>query len=339
MSTPRSSDGPQEGICQPSSSLESSGGQEVSTDPGLLFPVARPSFLGQRLLRLETTRRKREMTPNDKKDACYWDKRRKNNEAAKRSREKRRVNDLILEGHLLALSEENARLRAKVFNLQYHMDLGKEAGPATLPSYSSAPLLWGHPTSLLGDQQDLEGLFLRTMVNPTLITSSGGVGLNQRSPQIGFDSGLPSFFPQSLLSHIRACAQESAGLAEQEKAAHHQISSSNDLPGNEEPPSASNRAFLPPSHPFPTSSIITPSSCPPQNLLMPDLSHSSMHTNLLMPWGFPSLPQSALYPSLPLHLPLEERERQHQFLDIHRGFRGRFNTLAQFRRYRSPNSF
>ncbi|CDQ76981.1 unnamed protein product [Oncorhynchus mykiss] len=209
MHTPRSRDGPQEGICQPSSSLESSGGEEVSMDPGLLFPVARPSFLGQRLLRFETARRKREMTPNDKKDACYWDKRRKNNEAAKRSREKRRVNDLILEGHLLALSEENARLRAKVFNLQYHMDLGKEAGPATLPSYSSAPLLWGPPTSLLGDQQDLEGLFLRTMVNPTLITSSGGVGLNQRSPQIGFDSGLPSFFPQSLLSHKRACAPES----------------------------------------------------------------------------------------------------------------------------------
>ncbi|MBN3323025.1 NFIL3 protein, partial [Atractosteus spatula] len=46
--------------------------------------------------------------PDEKKDASYWEKRRKNNEAAKRSREKRRVNDFVLESRLLALGEENA---------------------------------------------------------------------------------------------------------------------------------------------------------------------------------------------------------------------------------------
>ncbi|XP_061414115.1 uncharacterized protein LOC133346507 [Lethenteron reissneri] len=46
-------------------------------------------------------RRKREFTPSEKKDASYWDKRRKNNEAAKRSREKRRLNDLVLETRVL----------------------------------------------------------------------------------------------------------------------------------------------------------------------------------------------------------------------------------------------
>ena len=35
-------------------------------------------------------RRKREFISDEKKDASYWEKRRKNNEAAKRSREKRR---------------------------------------------------------------------------------------------------------------------------------------------------------------------------------------------------------------------------------------------------------
>ncbi|XP_041694432.1 thyrotroph embryonic factor-like [Coregonus clupeaformis] len=187
MSTPRSSEGPLEGMCQPSSSVESSGGEEEVWDPGLLFPVVRPSFLAQRQLRLRTcqshlyprTRRKREMTPADKKDANYWDKRHKNNESAKRSQEKRRVNDLMLEGQLLALSEENARLRAELITLQHYIGLGKEAGPATLPSHGPVPLY----------------------------------------------------------------------------------------------------------------------------RLLPGLSHSSVPTNLLMPWGSPCLPQPALYPSLPLYLP------------------------------------
>lgn len=66
-------------------------------------------------------RRKREFTPDEKKDASYWEKRRKNNEAAKRSREKRRANDFMLETRLVALSEENAALRAELLalNLRY----------------------------------------------------------------------------------------------------------------------------------------------------------------------------------------------------------------------------
>ncbi|XP_060796606.1 nuclear factor, interleukin 3 regulated, member 4 [Neoarius graeffei] len=66
-------------------------------------------------------RRKREFTPEEKKDASYWEKRRKNNEAAKRSREKRRANDFMLETRLVALSDENAALRAELLalNLRY----------------------------------------------------------------------------------------------------------------------------------------------------------------------------------------------------------------------------
>lgn len=66
-------------------------------------------------------RRKREFTPEEKKDASYWEKRRKNNEAAKRSREKRRANDFMLETRLVALTKENTALRAELLalNLQY----------------------------------------------------------------------------------------------------------------------------------------------------------------------------------------------------------------------------
>uniref|UniRef100_A0A3P9I775 Nuclear factor, interleukin 3 regulated n=1 Tax=Oryzias latipes TaxID=8090 RepID=A0A3P9I775_ORYLA len=68
-------------------------------------------------------RRKREFIPEEKKDTLYWERRRKNNEAAKRSREKRRINDLVLENQLLALGEENASLRAELLALKLRFGL------------------------------------------------------------------------------------------------------------------------------------------------------------------------------------------------------------------------
>ncbi|KAM4748094.1 uncharacterized protein WCC33_005562 [Rhinophrynus dorsalis] len=71
-------------------------------------------------------RRRREFTPDERKDENYWDKRRKNNEAAKRSREKRRAGDLALEGRVIALLEENARLRAELLALRFRFGLVRD---------------------------------------------------------------------------------------------------------------------------------------------------------------------------------------------------------------------
>ncbi|OCU01212.1 nuclear factor interleukin-3-regulated protein [Xenopus laevis] len=68
-------------------------------------------------------RRKREFIPDEKKDAMYWEKRRKNNEAAKRSREKRRLNDMVLENKLIALGEENASLKTELLSLKLKFGL------------------------------------------------------------------------------------------------------------------------------------------------------------------------------------------------------------------------
>ncbi|KAK0148487.1 Nuclear factor interleukin-3-regulated protein [Merluccius polli] len=153
--------GPSNSPCQPSfsssasSSLESSGGEDDGrgAEVELLYPIARPAFLAQHLLRVPQlharhssrlhagavprSRRKREMTPAVKKDATYWGRRQKNNEAAKRSREKRRLNDLMMEGELLALSDENAQLRAEVLTMQYHLGFGRgpnKAAAGAVPS-------------------------------------------------------------------------------------------------------------------------------------------------------------------------------------------------------------
>ncbi|XP_034566834.1 nuclear factor, interleukin 3 regulated, member 6 [Notolabrus celidotus] len=86
-----------------------------------------------------SSRRKREFIPVDKKDEGYWDKRRKNNEAAKRSREKRRVNDMVLESRVLALLEENARLRAELLALKFRFGLVKDTSNSPILPLPSAP--------------------------------------------------------------------------------------------------------------------------------------------------------------------------------------------------------
>lgn len=70
-----------------------------------------------------TCRRKREFISDEKKDASYWEKRRKNNEAAKRSREKRRLNDMVLENRVIALNDENVRLKTELLQLKLRFGL------------------------------------------------------------------------------------------------------------------------------------------------------------------------------------------------------------------------
>ncbi|KAJ2941021.1 hypothetical protein O0L34_g13150 [Tuta absoluta] len=70
------------------------------------FNKQRKEFFGQR--------KQREFIPDNKKDDGYWDRRRRNNEAAKRSREKRRFNDMVLEQRVVELSKENHVLKAQL---------------------------------------------------------------------------------------------------------------------------------------------------------------------------------------------------------------------------------
>ncbi|KAF6720577.1 Nuclear factor interleukin-3-regulated protein [Oryzias melastigma] len=151
-------------------------------------------------------RRKREFIPHEKKDEGYWDKRRKNNEAAKRSREKRRVNDMVLESQVLALLEENARLRAELLALKFRFGLVKDpsntpilpltAAPQTLtPHYylhkeeesvqsSSAP----HPSSTQSSA--------RTSREPAHASEDSGF-----STPGGSSVGSPVFFEDRLADH------------------------------------------------------------------------------------------------------------------------------------------
>lgn len=59
-------------------------------------------------------RKRRDFIPNELKDEQYWERRRKNNLAAKRSREKRRLNDIVLEAKVLELTNLNNVLKLKL---------------------------------------------------------------------------------------------------------------------------------------------------------------------------------------------------------------------------------
>jgi len=72
-------------------------------------------------------RKQREFIPDNKKDESYWDRRRRNNEAAKRSREKRRFNDMILEQRVVELSKENHVLKAQLSAIKDKFGISGEA--------------------------------------------------------------------------------------------------------------------------------------------------------------------------------------------------------------------
>lgn len=129
-----------EDLGPPSPNLEVQTGALSFTDEAVSI-LSTNSLLARSLFgraapkRKDPLRRKREFTPNEKKDEGYWDKRRKNNEAAKRSREKRRVNDMVLENRILTLLEENARLKAELLAIKFRFGLIKDpAETAVLPA-------------------------------------------------------------------------------------------------------------------------------------------------------------------------------------------------------------
>ncbi|KAJ8419070.1 hypothetical protein AAFF_G00005690 [Aldrovandia affinis] len=378
----RKSDAQPGSVCLPSSSVESV--VEAAGARGLPA-LPNPSLLTRRLLGLRgckrhlspSTRRKREMTPTDRKDASYWDKRRKNNEAAKRSREKRRFQDLVLEGQLLALSKQNTQLRAEVLTLQYHIVMGGEPVPvhASLPlapsqylkPSPSQPSLWSaNTTPLLTEQRGLEELLKGTRVSRSAISghSSPGPRASQASP------GPPNYLRLPGLSQWNECIPEqrppesssftkankhdkplgqqlcSGGSGEPKpESAVHQVSSSKDLPGDVEFPSTSKHYHLPPSphfYPPPHSSFSSSPPLPPPSWLLPGRGHSAVPGSRLLPWGAPCLHPTPLYPNLPFYLPLDDPDMRHQGLDKHKNFKSTISTLsaelAQLRRYFSAEN-
>lgn len=282
MNTIRSPKHPADG-CIPSSTGEISPSKDEPGSLSRLLPLTGSSALARQLFLqsyrkplIPSRRRKREMTPAEKKDASYWVKRRKNNEAAKRSREKRRISDFMLEGQVLALSEENAQLRAELLSLQYHMGIGQglDINQPMIPFHYPVashlkPSLWG-------------------LASSTAALSAEGPEQYLSWPQ---HSSSPVISP--LRVPPKSADLDNADRVESEPASHPQVSSSND----------------PPSHPQLFPAQRAPAASPPTPQLLPGLTHSvTQHNNQMLPWGLSSLRPSPLHPNWPLSFPLSLRD-------------------------------
>ncbi|XP_038048530.1 uncharacterized protein LOC119722469 [Patiria miniata] len=92
---------------------------------------------------LIVSRKQREFTPEELKDMRYWDRRRKNNDAARRSRQKRRLTDVVLESQVMRLAQENDNLKAELLAMKERIgqiDSGSQAKSATIQQSATQSL-------------------------------------------------------------------------------------------------------------------------------------------------------------------------------------------------------
>ncbi|RXM95189.1 Tyrosine-protein kinase transmembrane receptor ROR2 [Acipenser ruthenus] len=78
-----------------------------------------PAALSDQGTGSSVARRKREFTPDELKDSSYWVKRTRNNEAARRSRQRRRMEEMRLETRAVELLRENEKLKAALFAIRF----------------------------------------------------------------------------------------------------------------------------------------------------------------------------------------------------------------------------
>ncbi|XP_070564210.1 uncharacterized protein [Ptychodera flava] len=148
-----------------------------------------------------SSRKRREFIPDEKKDSTYWDKRRKNNEAAKRSREKRRMNDMFLENRVMHLSGENMTLKAELRALQQRLsfDVREQRASTSLQSnlpgslHSAAPV---HPSPFVVQATPPQGLPAHHL-NVCHQLGLGGGSQQQLYPQVDLPGALQMMHAQA----------------------------------------------------------------------------------------------------------------------------------------------
>uniref|UniRef100_A0A1I7WXC3 BZIP domain-containing protein n=1 Tax=Heterorhabditis bacteriophora TaxID=37862 RepID=A0A1I7WXC3_HETBA len=108
---------------------------------------------------------------NVMKDEHYWERRRKNNDASKRSREKRRISDIAMEQRILALSQENQLLKSRLESRTAAESLlGQRSVPdyPAMPSQSNTVLQATPAKSIFSQQLPTSSLGLPPLPAPTL---------------------------------------------------------------------------------------------------------------------------------------------------------------------------
>ncbi|VDM91714.1 unnamed protein product [Onchocerca ochengi] len=130
------------------------------------------------------------------RDDVYWEKRRRNNDVAKRSRGKRHMNDMIMEQKLLELTRENNLLKNRLKQQQQQQQQQQNQEQQALRSAS-------HDTVIVSTMQnkDTTGPMIPTVSSlPSLPVSSVTTLAANLANVIGPPSKLPALFPTHLFA-------------------------------------------------------------------------------------------------------------------------------------------
>lgn len=153
------------------------------------------------------SRRKREFTPDEQKDDIYWLKRSRNNESAKRSRLRRRMEECLLEARAVELLRENETLKAALSAARCHNTGGRNhlvdrlvcQGPSR-ESYLSSLVDFSTPgpdtqspySFASGGQGQRLGPDLENVTSPNILTSGVMGNIHQRDRNVTCYLGIPA---------------------------------------------------------------------------------------------------------------------------------------------------
>ncbi|KAL3853164.1 hypothetical protein ACJMK2_016730 [Sinanodonta woodiana] len=129
-------------------------------------------------------RRAKRPIPDNQKDEMYWEKRKKNNVAAKKSRENKRKLDLVIRDRLTVLEEENALLRRE--NCALKVRLGIPANVNFLTDEERENCLTTVRISMQNTYAAVDDVHIKNEIvcdqSPEHSTTDSSNGYNDKSP-------------------------------------------------------------------------------------------------------------------------------------------------------------
>ncbi|XP_041475247.1 uncharacterized protein LOC121423816 [Lytechinus variegatus] len=146
--------------------MDSDAEERASTSDSSEMDDSKDTCVSKNLMGGATGRRQRDFVPESTKDEKYWVKRIKNNLSAKRSREKRRMADILMESKVSKLAQENEDLRSELANIKRLVQDSLVKEPKQLVAIDVRAPPQGPQKEVVGASQHPVPLVIPTYQNP-----------------------------------------------------------------------------------------------------------------------------------------------------------------------------
>ncbi|XP_054764070.2 transcription factor atf-2-like [Lytechinus pictus] len=146
--------------------MDSDAEERSSTSDSSEMDDPKDTRVSKNLMGGSTGRQQRDFVPESTKNEKYWVKRIKNNLSAKRSREKRRMADILMESKVSKLAQENEDLRSELANIKRLVQDSLVKEPKQLVAIDVRAPPQGPQKEVVGAPQHPVPLVLPTYQNP-----------------------------------------------------------------------------------------------------------------------------------------------------------------------------